>query len=146
MEKPDRGKATKLLHQIIDTIAYIVKSDNVTLFELYPLINNPLTQPIPKVFKSHLFGLFLELGLLYQYAGTTSLRCKNVDHWGKILSSKPYTSIITIIRIQSVRLKKCNYQYHQQTQMKCQQQRCLPEMIIFISNDFGKSFTIVFIS
>ena len=82
MEKPDSGKATKLLHQILDTIAYRVKSDNVTLFEIYPLIKNPSTQTIPKVFNSHLFGLFLELGILYQYAGTTSLRCKNVDHWG----------------------------------------------------------------
>ena len=43
MEKPDRGKATKLLHQILDTIAYKEKSDNVTLFQLYPLINNPMT-------------------------------------------------------------------------------------------------------
>ena len=74
MVKPDHGKAKKLLHKIIDTIAYIEKSDNVTLFELYPLINNPLTQTIPKMFKSNLFGIFLELGLLFQYAGTTSLR------------------------------------------------------------------------
>ena len=69
MEKSDRGKATKLLHQILDTIAYKEKSDNVTLFELYPLINNLTKQPLPKVFNSHLFGLFLELGLLFQYAG-----------------------------------------------------------------------------
>ena len=64
MEKTDRGKATKLLHQILDTIAYKNKLDNVTLFQIYPLISNPRTQPIPKVFKSHLFVLFLELGLL----------------------------------------------------------------------------------
>ena len=70
MEKPDRRKATKLLHKILDVIAYKEKSDNVTLFQLYPLINNPMTQPIPKVFKSHLFGLFPELGLLFQYAVT----------------------------------------------------------------------------
>ena len=89
MEKPDRGKATKLLHQILDTIAYRVKSDNITLFELYPIINNPSTEPIPKVFKSYLFGLFLELGLLYQYAGTTSLRCKDVDHWEKYFHRDP---------------------------------------------------------
>ena len=106
MVKPDYGKAKKLLHKIIDTIAYRVKSDNVTLFELYPLINNPSAQPIPNVFKSHLFGLFLELGLLHQYAGTTSIRCENVDHWEKILSSRPYTAIITIMRIQSVISKK----------------------------------------
>ena len=43
MEKPDCGKATKLLHQILDTITYKEKSDNVTLFQLYPLINNPMT-------------------------------------------------------------------------------------------------------
>ena len=89
MEKPDRGKATKLLHQILDTIAYRVKSDNVTLFELYPLIKNPSTHPIPKFFKRHLFGLFLDLGLLYQYAGTTILRCQNVDNWEKILHQGP---------------------------------------------------------
>ena len=100
MEKPDRGKATKLLHQILDTIAYIVKSDHVTLFELYPLINNPFTHPIQNLFKIHIFGLFLDLGLLYQYAGTTSLRFKNVDHWEKILSSIPYTAIITRMSIQ----------------------------------------------
>ena len=34
MEKLDREKDTKLVHQIIDTIAYRVKSDHVTLFEL----------------------------------------------------------------------------------------------------------------
>ena len=83
MEKLDRGKATKLLHQILDKISYREKSDNVTLFQLYPLINNHSTQPIPKVFKSHLFGLFLEMGLLFQYAGNNSLRCKYVDHWEK---------------------------------------------------------------
>ena len=76
------GRPAKLLHQILDIIAYREKSDNETLFELYPLVNNTSTQTITKVFKSHLVGLFLELGLLFQYAGT-SLRCKNVDHWGK---------------------------------------------------------------
>ena len=50
---------------------------------------------------SHLFGLFLELGLLFQYAGT-SLRCKCFDHWEKILSPRPYTAIITRMSIQSV--------------------------------------------
>ena len=86
MEKPDCGKATKLLHQIIDTITFREKSDNVTLFELYPIINKPSIQPIPKVFKSHLFGIFPELGLLFQYSGT-SLRytsafivVKSFDH------------------------------------------------------------------
>ena len=83
MEKLDSGEAKKLLYRILDKIAYRVKSDNVTLFELYPLINNPSTQPIPKVFKSHMFGLFLELGFLYQYSGTTILRCKRFDHWEK---------------------------------------------------------------
>ena len=43
MEKPDRGKVTNILHQILDTIAYKEKSDNFTLFQLYPLINNPMT-------------------------------------------------------------------------------------------------------
>ena len=43
MEKPNRGKSTKLLHQILDTVSYKEKSDNVTLFQLYPLINNPMT-------------------------------------------------------------------------------------------------------
>ena len=78
MEKPDRGKETKLLNKILDTIEYKEKSYHVTLFQLYPLIKNPTTQQISKVFKSHLFGLFPDLGLIFQYAGT-SLRCKNVD-------------------------------------------------------------------
>ena len=101
MEKSERGKATKLLHQILDNIAYKEKSDDVTLFQLYPLINNPMTQTITKVFNIRLFGILIDLGILFQYAGTI-LRCKNVDQWGKILSSRPYTAIITRIRIQSV--------------------------------------------
>ena len=71
MEKPDRGKETKLLHKILDTIEYKEKSYHVTLFQLYPLIKNPTTTPISKVFKSHLLGLFLEMGILFQYAGTS---------------------------------------------------------------------------
>ena len=43
MEEPDHGKATKPLHQILDMIVYKEKSDNVTLFQLYPLINKPMT-------------------------------------------------------------------------------------------------------
>ena len=80
MEKPDRGKATNLLHQILDTIAYKDKSDNVTLFNLYPLINNPMTQLIPKVFNSHLFVIFLELGLSFQ-----SERSKSIGGAAKLL-------------------------------------------------------------
>ena len=39
MDKPDRGKATKILHQILlNTISYKKKSDNVTLFQIYILI------------------------------------------------------------------------------------------------------------
>ena len=60
-----------------------------------------MTQIIPKVFISHLFGLLLDLGLLFQYVGT-SLRYKKFDQWNKILSSIPYTSIITRMRIQLV--------------------------------------------
>ena len=105
MEKIDLGKATKLLYKILDIIAYKDKSDNDTFLKLYPLISNPTTQPIPKLFKSHLFVLFLELGILFQYAGTR-LRCKFFDQWKKILSSIPYTAIITRTRIQSVRSTK----------------------------------------
>ena len=64
MEKPERGKAVKILHQMLDNIAYKEKSDNVTLFQLYLLISNPTKQQKPKVFKSNIVGLFLELGLL----------------------------------------------------------------------------------
>ena len=34
-----------------------------TLFQLYPLNNTPIVQPIPHLFKNHLMGLFLELEL-----------------------------------------------------------------------------------
>ena len=37
-----------------------MKSDYVTLFELYPPINISPTQPIHLVLNSHLFGIFLE--------------------------------------------------------------------------------------
>ena len=86
--EPDHWNSTKILHQILDTIAYEDKSDNVILFQLYPIIKNPMTQPITKVFKSHLFGLFLDMGILFQYLGT-SLRCKNDDQCEKCFHQDP---------------------------------------------------------
>ena len=71
MEKLDLEKFTKLIHQIPYAIAYKNKSDSFTLFQLYPIINNRMTHPITKMFKSHIFGFFSELGLLFQYAGTS---------------------------------------------------------------------------
>ena len=60
-----------------------------------------MIKPTPKVFMNHLFGIFLYLGILFQYSGI-SLRCKNVDQWNNILSPRPYIEIITRMSIQSV--------------------------------------------
>ena len=78
----------EILHKILDNIAYTKQSNDVTLFQLYPLTNAPRIQPIPHLYKNHLMGLFLELKLL---AHGTQLRTRSVDKWNELISQQSYT-------------------------------------------------------
>ena len=92
MQNPDQGKAVKLLCLTLDNIAHRDESDGgVHFIQLYPLVDNPRIQLIPKVYKGHLFGLFLELKLITCHGGT-SIRTKNDEKWNEFLTSCPYYS------------------------------------------------------
>ena len=69
----------EILHKILDNIAYTKESNDVTLFQLYPLNDTPMVQPIPRLFKNHLMGLFLELNLLFPRG--PKLRLGGIDKW-----------------------------------------------------------------
>jgi hypothetical protein len=56
---------TEILHTVLENIAYSKESNNETLYQLYPLTDTPCIQPVPRVHKNHLMGLFLELRLLF---------------------------------------------------------------------------------
>ena len=83
-----RANCVEILHKILDNIAYTKQSNDVTLFQLYPLTNAPRIQPIPHLYKNHLMGLFLELKLL---AHGTQLRTRSVDKWNELISQQSYT-------------------------------------------------------
>ena len=84
-----RVRCVEILHKILDNIAYIKESNDVTLFQLYPLNDTPMVQPIPRLFKNHLMGLFLELKLLTTRG--TQLRTRSVDKWNAFVPEKSYT-------------------------------------------------------
>ena len=47
---------TKILHTILENIAYKAESNDVTLYIVYPLTDTPRIQPIPRLYKNHLMG------------------------------------------------------------------------------------------
>ena len=103
MQNPDQGKAVKLLCLTLDNIAHRDESDGgVHFIQLYPLFDNPRIQLIPKVYKGHLFGLFLELKLITRHGGT-SIRTKNDQKWNEFLTSCPYSITHTKVRTESGR-------------------------------------------
>ena len=79
----------EILHKILDNIAYTKESNDVTLFQLYPLNDTPMVQPILRLFKNHLMGLFLWLKLLTTCG--TQLRTRSVDKWNAFVPEKIYT-------------------------------------------------------
>ena len=79
---------TEILHTILENIAYKKESNDVTLFSLYPLIDTPMVQPIPHLYKNHLMGLFLELDLLVPYGKQGKQRSKGPDKWNALITSK----------------------------------------------------------
>ena len=79
----------EILHKILDNIAFMNQSNDVTLFQLYPLTNTPHIQPIPRLYKNLLMGLFLELKLLSTRG--KQLRTRSVDKWNKLISQQSYT-------------------------------------------------------
>ena len=98
MGNPDQGKAVKIL----DKIAHRNDSDDVSFIQLYPLIDNPRIQLIPKVYKGHLFRLLLELKLITCH-GATSIRTKNDQKWNEFLTLCPYSITRTKVRTESGR-------------------------------------------
>ena len=80
---------TAILHTILENIAYEKESNDVTLFALYPLTDTPMVQPIPRLFKNHLMGLFLELNLLFHRGPKLQLR--GIDKWNALVVDKGYS-------------------------------------------------------
>ena len=80
---------TKILHTILENIAYKAESNDVTLYSVYPLTDTPRIQPIPRLYKNHLIGLFLELKLLSTRGH--QLRTRSVDKWNELISQQSYT-------------------------------------------------------
>ena len=82
--------STEILHTILENIAYKEESNDVTLFVVYPLTDTPrIQQPIPRLYKNHLMGLFLELKLLITHG--TQLRTRSVEKWNELISQQSYT-------------------------------------------------------
>ena len=84
-----RANCVEILHKILDNIAYTKQSNDATLFQLYPLTNAPRIQPIPRLYKNHLIGLFLELKLLSTRGH--QLRTRSVDKWNELITQQSYT-------------------------------------------------------
>ena len=85
-----RANCVEILHKILDNIVYTMKESNdVTLFQLYPLTNAPRIQLIPHLYKNHLMGLFLELKLLITCG--TQLQTRSVEKWNELISQQSYT-------------------------------------------------------
>ena len=80
---------TKILHTILENIAYKEESNDVTLFALYPLTDTPRIQPIPRLYKNHLMGLFLELKLLFPHGRKLQLR--GIEKWNQLVPDKGYS-------------------------------------------------------
>ena len=80
---------TAILHTILENIAYEKESNDVTLFALYPLTDTPMVQPIPRLFKNHLMGLFLKLNLLFPRGPKLQLR--GIDKWNALVVAKGYS-------------------------------------------------------
>ena len=80
---------TAILHTILENIAYEKESNDVTLFALYPLTDTPMVQPIPRLFKNHLMGLFLKLNLLFPRGPKLQLR--GIDKWNALVIDKGYS-------------------------------------------------------
>ena len=81
---------TEILHTILENIAYKEESNDVTLFVVYPLTDTPrIQQPIPRLYKNHLMGLFLELKLLITRG--TQLRTRSVDKWNAFVPEQTYS-------------------------------------------------------
>ena len=80
---------TEILHTILENIAYKEESNNVTLYIVYPLIDTPRIQPIPRLYKNHLMGLFLELNLLFPRGPKLQLR--GIDKWNALVVDKGYS-------------------------------------------------------
>ena len=83
------ANCVKILHKILDDIAYTKESNDVTLFQLYQFNDTPMVQPIPRLFKNHLMGLFLELKLLFTRG--TQLRTRSVDKWNAFVPEQSYS-------------------------------------------------------
>ena len=84
-----REHCVEIQHKILDNIAYTNQSNDVTLFQLYPLTNAPHIQPIPRLYKNLLMGLFLDLKLLSTCG--KQLQTRSVDKWNKLISQQSYT-------------------------------------------------------
>ena len=82
--------STEILHAILENIAYKEESNDVTLFALYPLTDTPRIQPIPRLYKNHLMGLFLELKLLFTRGRKLQLR--RIENWNQLVPDKGYSS------------------------------------------------------
>ncbi len=80
---------TEILHTVLENIAYSKESNNETLYQLYPLTDTPRIQPVPRVHKNHLMGLFLELGLLFNRKD--QLQSKGIDKWNALVYDKVYS-------------------------------------------------------
>ena len=53
-----------------------------------------MVQPIPRLFKNHLMGLFLELNLLVPYGKQGKLRSKGAEQWNAVIATKQNYSFI----------------------------------------------------
>ena len=90
----------KFYIEMLDNILYSNKSNDVTLYSLYPLTDTPMVQPILRLFKNHLMGLFLlELNLLVPYRKQGKLQSKGSEKWNALIATKQnYSSIKSKIK------------------------------------------------
>ena len=80
---------TKILHTFLENIAHKAESNDVTLYIVYPLTDTPRIQPIPRLYKNHLMGLFLELKLLFPRG--PKLHLGGIDKWNALVIDKGYS-------------------------------------------------------
>ena len=91
MKMTHHADSTEILHTILENIAYKEESNDVTLFVVYPLTDTPrIQQPIPRLYKNHLMGLFLELNLLFPRRRKLQLR-GGIEKWNELVFDKGYS-------------------------------------------------------